>query len=158
MKRLIVVAIVASAAMPIAQSGRQTSIDWPHWGADLGQTKYSAASQITRGNVNKLEVAWRWENDEKAIPEFERGPAACRHADHDRRRPVHQHRLPRVSPLPPRRQADLGVRSEDVRRRSADRGARQPPRCDVLAHGDDTRISHQRTQQAFAVTPGRGSR
>jgi quinoprotein glucose dehydrogenase len=74
MKRLIVLAIVASTTLLTAQSAQQTSIDWLHWGADLAQSKYSAASQITRGNVNNLEVAWRWENDEKAIPEFEMRP------------------------------------------------------------------------------------
>jgi quinoprotein glucose dehydrogenase len=70
MKRLIAVAIVASTAMLTAQSGQRPSIDWPHWGGDLSQSKYSAATEITRANVTNLEPAWRWQNDEKPIPEF----------------------------------------------------------------------------------------
>src|SRR5687768_11960472 len=76
MKRLIAFAIVASTAMLAAQSGQQASIDWPHWGADLAQSKYSAATEITRANVTNLELAWRWQNDEKPIPEFEMRPGA----------------------------------------------------------------------------------
>jgi quinoprotein glucose dehydrogenase len=73
MRKLIAVACLASTAV-LAGQGQQASIDWPFWGADQHQTKYSAATQITRANVNNLEVAWRWENDEKPIPEFEMRP------------------------------------------------------------------------------------
>ncbi len=74
MKRLVALAIIGSTAFVAAQSGGQSSIDWPNWGAEPGQSKYSKAAQITRSNVNNLEVAWRWENNEKAIPEFEMRP------------------------------------------------------------------------------------
>ena len=37
--------------------------EWPHWGADLGNTKYSALDQINRDTVKNLRVAWRWKAD-----------------------------------------------------------------------------------------------
>ena len=37
--------------------------EWPHWGADLGNTKYSALDQIDRDNVKNLRVVWRWKAD-----------------------------------------------------------------------------------------------
>src|SRR4029453_12948056 len=73
---LIALAMVTSTAMLAAQSGQRASIDWPAWGADLSQSKYSAAAQITRANVANLDVAWRWENDEKPIPQYEMRPGA----------------------------------------------------------------------------------
>src|SRR5947207_13852181 len=49
----------------IAVSG-QTGVkngEWPHWGGDLGNTKYSPLDQINRDNVKTLRVAWRWKAD-----------------------------------------------------------------------------------------------
>ncbi len=34
--------------------------EWITWGADLGNTRYSALDQINAQNVNQLEIAWRW--------------------------------------------------------------------------------------------------
>ncbi|MFK7830181.1 MAG: PQQ-binding-like beta-propeller repeat protein [Congregibacter sp.] len=33
--------------------------DWPHFGGDLGDTKYSALDQIDASNIKRLKVAWR---------------------------------------------------------------------------------------------------
>ncbi len=41
------------------QSGA-TNGEWPHWGADLGSSKYSPLDQINRDNVKNLRIAWRW--------------------------------------------------------------------------------------------------
>ena len=37
-------------------------VDWPHYGGDLGSTKYSAIDQIDAGNASQLEIAWQWES------------------------------------------------------------------------------------------------
>jgi quinoprotein glucose dehydrogenase len=37
-----------------------TGGEWRFWGGDAGSTRYAALDQITRDNVAKLEVAWRW--------------------------------------------------------------------------------------------------
>lgn len=75
MKRLVCLAIVGSTALLAAQGDRPPSIDWPYWGASQAQEKYSAATQITRGNVSNLAIAWRYEIGEKPLPEFNMRPA-----------------------------------------------------------------------------------
>jgi quinoprotein glucose dehydrogenase len=74
MKRLVCLVFLGSTALLAAQGDRPSSIDWPYWGANQAQEKYSAAAQITRGNVNNLALAWRWEAGEKPLPEFNMRP------------------------------------------------------------------------------------
>jgi quinoprotein glucose dehydrogenase len=40
--------------------------DWPHYGGDLGSTKYSSLDQITAQNANNLEIAWTWDSVDNA--------------------------------------------------------------------------------------------
>jgi quinoprotein glucose dehydrogenase len=42
-------------AQPLAS---MTHSDWPHYGNDAGGTRFSPLNQITKSNVDKLEVAW----------------------------------------------------------------------------------------------------
>src|SRR4051794_16085249 len=37
--------------------------EWPAYGADLGNTRYSPLDQINADNFSKLEVAWRFKTD-----------------------------------------------------------------------------------------------
>jgi quinoprotein glucose dehydrogenase len=37
--------------------------EWPYWGGDPQNTRYSPLTQIDKSNVNKLEIAWRWTAD-----------------------------------------------------------------------------------------------
>src|SRR6202012_496144 len=37
----------------------QTKADWPNFGGDIGDTKYSALDQINAKNINRLKIAWR---------------------------------------------------------------------------------------------------
>ena len=56
-------AIVASLALSItAQSGAKNG-EWRHYGADTGNTRYSALDQINASNFSKLELAWRFKTD-----------------------------------------------------------------------------------------------
>ncbi len=50
----------------LAQSG-MTGGEWTAYSGDKGSTKYSALSQIDRGNAKDLEVAWTWETPDNAI-------------------------------------------------------------------------------------------
>ena len=53
--------VVVAAAMPAgAQYGAQAAGEWPTYGGDLGNTKYSPLDQITADNFDQLEIAWRW--------------------------------------------------------------------------------------------------
>ena len=48
--------------------------DWPTYGGDAGESHYSALTQITRGNVGKLQLAWEWKTDEAPLPNFKTTP------------------------------------------------------------------------------------
>jgi quinoprotein glucose dehydrogenase len=72
----LVVALLASSSLVWGQSGA-TNGEWPHWGGDLGSTKYSSLDQINRDNVKNLKVAWRWKADnysQRAIYNMEATP------------------------------------------------------------------------------------
>ena len=59
---LITIAILAlsiSVSPAAAQYGAQTDGEWPTYGGDLGNTKYSPLDQITKDNFGKLEIVWR---------------------------------------------------------------------------------------------------
>ena len=45
-----------------AQTGAPAG-EWRAWGGDVGSTRYSALSQVDAGNVDRLEVVWRWKMD-----------------------------------------------------------------------------------------------
>src|SRR5687768_16362664 len=55
-------AILAASVIVSGQNG-STNGEWPHWGADLGSSKYTALDQINRDNVKNLRVAWRWKSE-----------------------------------------------------------------------------------------------
>lgn len=53
--------------------------EWHHYGGDHGSTKYSALNQITRDNVEDLEIAWRWESVDAPIAAERRGVIPGQH-------------------------------------------------------------------------------
>ena len=55
-------AVIGVSMAVSAQSGAPNG-EWPHWGGDLGNTKYSPLDQINRDNVKNLRIAWRWKSD-----------------------------------------------------------------------------------------------
>src|SRR5436190_8376407 len=59
--RRILLLLLATVPM-FAQSGAKNG-EWTTYGADLGNTHYSPLEQITAGNFNKLQVAWRLKTD-----------------------------------------------------------------------------------------------
>jgi quinoprotein glucose dehydrogenase len=54
--------VVCTTMLVSGQSGTKNG-EWPHWGGDLGNTKYSPLDQINRDNVKTLRIAWRWKAD-----------------------------------------------------------------------------------------------
>ena len=56
MKRLIFP--LAALGLSLAIVGAAQAQNWPSYGGDSGNTRYSAASQVNTGNANKLKVAW----------------------------------------------------------------------------------------------------
>ena len=61
MKRTFVILLVAISPL-LAQTGAKNG-EWPTYGGDLGNTRYSALDQINAANFDKLEVAWRFKTD-----------------------------------------------------------------------------------------------
>jgi len=59
----VAVVLIGLSVLASGQSGVAASGDWPHWGGDLANTKYSPLAQITPQNVKSLLVAWRWKAD-----------------------------------------------------------------------------------------------
>jgi quinoprotein glucose dehydrogenase len=53
--------VLAATPLP-AQSGARNG-EWPTYGGDLGNTRYSPLDRITRDNFNDLEIAWRFKTD-----------------------------------------------------------------------------------------------
>ena len=73
MKTWSAVVMMVSAALVSAPDAQQM-VDWPHWGGDAAQTKYSAASEIVPANVRDLELAWTWQTIDRAMPEHDLRP------------------------------------------------------------------------------------
>src|SRR5690242_6784081 len=61
MKRTFLLFVVAISPL-LAQTGAKNG-EWPTYGGDLGNTRYSALDQINASNFDKLQVAWRFKTD-----------------------------------------------------------------------------------------------
>jgi quinoprotein glucose dehydrogenase len=58
---LVAFAFAAAAFHPVqAQRGAKTNGEWPFYGGDLGNSKYSPLDQINGNNFSQLKIAWRW--------------------------------------------------------------------------------------------------
>ena len=67
--------LTASAVLTVcvvhAQSGAKNG-EWPTYGGDNGNTRYSPLDQINAGNFDKLQVAWKFKTDNLGVrPEFQ---------------------------------------------------------------------------------------
>src|SRR6202171_66590 len=62
MKRTILICLILAVTPLLAQTGAKNG-EWPTYGGDLGNTRYSALDQINSSNFDKLEVAWRFKTD-----------------------------------------------------------------------------------------------
>ena len=62
MRWMIAALLLVSSATIAGQSGAKNG-EWTTYGADLGNTRYSALDQINAGNFSKLEIAWRFKTE-----------------------------------------------------------------------------------------------
>ncbi len=58
--RVVSVTVLLACAATCAYSQKAPDTGWPTYGNDPGGTRYSPATQITRDNVTKLQVAWTY--------------------------------------------------------------------------------------------------
>jgi quinoprotein glucose dehydrogenase len=76
---VVLSAVVWTALVTRAQTGAKAGAqagmnagEWPTYGGDLGNTRYSPLDQISADNFSKLEVAWRFKTDNLGPrPEFQ---------------------------------------------------------------------------------------
>jgi quinoprotein glucose dehydrogenase len=51
--------------------GRSLSqVEWLYYGGDPGNSKYSPLTDINRGNIQRLQIAWQWKHWETPLPEY----------------------------------------------------------------------------------------
>jgi quinoprotein glucose dehydrogenase len=62
MQRTFLICLLVAVTPLLAQTGAKNG-EWPTYGGDLGNTRYSALDQINAANFDKLEVAWRFKTD-----------------------------------------------------------------------------------------------
>ena len=62
----IALAVVLGGCLAGLRDGRDVQGDWPTYGNDAGGTRYSPLTQIDRGNVGRLRVAWTYRTGESA--------------------------------------------------------------------------------------------
>ena len=65
---------VLTAAIVFAAVSAAQQVEWPYYGGDPGNTKYSALTDINRGNLSRLEVAWQWKHWETPLTEYSTSP------------------------------------------------------------------------------------
>ena len=56
--------VVAAAILAVLRSADRPIDDWPAYGHDAGSMRYSPLTDITRGNVSRLAVAWTFHTDD----------------------------------------------------------------------------------------------
>ena len=62
MRLMRVRSLYIAVALPLAAAHAQQ--DWPSYGGDPGGERHSPLAQITRANVSRLTVAWRFRTGE----------------------------------------------------------------------------------------------
>ena len=70
MRRLFfpsLIGFLAAAVLAAQAQNAPPAGDWRYYGGDAASTRYSPLDQITRSNVNTLEIAWRWATPDNDI-------------------------------------------------------------------------------------------
>jgi quinoprotein glucose dehydrogenase len=71
MKRIWLLAIPVIASLSAAQAPSRPVVEWPYYGGDPGNSKYSALADINAGNVQRLQPVWQWKHwDRPPAPGF----------------------------------------------------------------------------------------
>ncbi len=72
--RRSLIGFLLSSVLGLAPASAQVS--WTHVGADEGNTRASAADQITPANVDQLRQAWSWQPEDRPRPEYGTTPGS----------------------------------------------------------------------------------
>ena len=63
LKRVMIAAALVWISVAVSGQSNDAAREWPTYGGDLGNTRYSPLNQINAGNFSTLEVAWRFKTD-----------------------------------------------------------------------------------------------
>ena len=63
----VVILALGGALASARQSTASSAGEWTHYGGNAGSQKYSPLDQITRDNVSRLDVAWRWASPDNPL-------------------------------------------------------------------------------------------
>ena len=55
---IVLIASVAGSSFSSAQTADNAPVEWPVYGGDAGGSRYSPLTEINKGNVARLKVAW----------------------------------------------------------------------------------------------------
>ena len=55
---VVLIASVSGSPFSKAQLADSSTVEWPSYGGDPGGSRYSPLTQINKGNVSQLKVAW----------------------------------------------------------------------------------------------------
>ncbi|HYT73142.1 MAG TPA: PQQ-binding-like beta-propeller repeat protein, partial [Vicinamibacterales bacterium] len=76
MRRLTLATAAFAAVVAVAAAPPPAMIEWPYYGGDQAGTKWSAAAEINRDTVTRLEFAWSWTPGDKPLPQFGTQPGS----------------------------------------------------------------------------------
>jgi quinoprotein glucose dehydrogenase len=71
-----VACFAVAAGLTLIGTSASRMVEWPFYGGDQAGTKWSAADDINRDTVSRLDVAWTWKTGEKPLPEFRTQPGS----------------------------------------------------------------------------------
>jgi quinoprotein glucose dehydrogenase len=63
-----------AVSVPALGSERAKDQEWRHYGGDAAGQKYSTLTDINRGNVAALALAWAWQTGEAPLPQYSTSP------------------------------------------------------------------------------------
>ena len=72
-RSMVLGTLILSAGL--ATAGAQTGTDWPAWGHDAGGQRFSPLTEVDRGNVQSLKVAWTFHTGDAYQPKDSRPTA-----------------------------------------------------------------------------------
>jgi quinoprotein glucose dehydrogenase len=76
MRKLFTFVVVIVASVLQLQSQDRGVVEWPYWGGDAANSRYSTLADISPANVNQLERAWEWNTGEMPNAQYGSRPGA----------------------------------------------------------------------------------
>src|SRR2546422_2075873 len=76
-RQIWILAILAAGSLALAaaqRSGTPRQVEWLYYGGDPGGSRHSPLTDITAGNVSRLEVNWQWKHWETRLEQYDTTP------------------------------------------------------------------------------------